>query len=354
MLCVTGHQDVFRKGVECMSTDFSQDATTILIIQEEAKRYASMIEGVFPEEVKSGKLKLIPCADETEIPEDVSEVNIIGTWPLVKQVPQMKNLKWLMTFSSGIDHWEKSNLLPRELPLIHLPGGSGIPVAEFTIGLMLNHVKHYTKIWDNQKECKFERIKGTQELWNKTLGIIGLGGIGRQIARRAKAFDMKVTGTDIQVTEIPHVDKVYLSRDFEEVLKISDFVVLSCPETPETFNMMNEDRFKMMKPAAYFINCARGALVVKEALIKALNEGWIAGASIDTFWIKNPLPSYLPPDDELWKAKNVFLSPHISSWTDMYTPRFGAVFLDNIGRHLRSEPLVSVAPGFGLKSREAS
>lgn len=338
-----------------MSCSNCQETTTVLIVQEEAKRYAAMIEDAFPAEVKSGKLKLIPCADESEIPEDVSEVNIIGTWPLIRQIPDMPRLKWVMTFSSGIDHWEKSNLLPREYPLIHLPGGSGIPVAEFVIGLMLNHVKHYTKIWDNQKECKFERIKSPGELWSKTLGIIGLGGIGREIAKRAKAFDMRVIGTEVRIMEIPFVDKVYLAQDFEEVLALSDFVVLSCPETPETLNMMNDDRFKKMKPTAYFINCARGSLVVKESLIKALNEGWIAGASIDTFWIKNPLPSYLPPDDELWKAKNVFLSPHISSWTDMYTPRFGAVFVENIGRYLRGEPLVSVAPGFGVaKAQEAA
>ena len=330
-----------------MVSEEQQDVITILIIQEEAKRYAAMIEEVFPEEVKSGKINIIPCADESEIPKDVSNVNIVGTWPLVKQVPQMKNLKWLMTFSSGIDHWEKSNLLPREIPLIHLPGGSGIPVAEFVIGLMLNHVKYYTKIWDNKKEHKYQRLQG-KELYGKTLGIIGLGGIGRQIAKRAKGFDMYIIGSDIQITEVPYVDKVYLSKDFEEILRVSDFVVLSCPETPETLGMMNETRFKMMKPTAYFINCARGSLVVKDALIKALNEGWIAGASIDTHWIKNPLPSYLPPDDPLWDAKNVFISPHISSWTDMYTPRFGAVFVENIRRHLQGEPLIHVAPGFGI------
>ncbi|MCL6558211.1 MAG: D-2-hydroxyacid dehydrogenase [Firmicutes bacterium] len=333
-----------------MFKEGQQDALTILIIQEEAKRYAVMIEEAFPGEVKSGKIKLIPCAEESEIPEDVSNINIIGTWPLIRRIPEMKKLKWVMTFSSGIDHWEKSNLLPREIPLVHLPGGSGIPVAEFVIGLMLNHVKYYTKIWDNQKEHRYERIQG-RELWGKTLGIIGLGGIGRQVAKRAKAFDMHVIGADVQIVDLPYVDKVYLSEDFEEILKVSDFVVLSCPETPETINMMNEERFKMMKPTAYFINCARGSLVVKDALIKALNEGWIAGASIDTHWIKNPLPSYLPSDDPLWDAKNVFISPHISSWTDMYTPRFGAVFVENIRRYLKGEPLINVAPGFGAKKQ---
>ncbi|MFZ5632487.1 MAG: NAD(P)-dependent oxidoreductase [Bacillota bacterium] len=325
-------------------------STNILIIQEEAEKYAAMIEAKFPREVKDGTLKLYPCKDESSIPDDVSHINIVGTWPLVRQIPQMKELKWVMTFSSGVDHWEKSGLLPGKIPLVHVPGGSGVPVAEFVIGLLLNHVKHYDEIWENQKQVKFVRIQG-QELYGKTLGIIGLGGIGREIAKRAKAFDMNVIGTDIAVMDIPFVDKVYLASEFETVLQISDFVVLSCPETKETLNMMNEQRFRMMKPAAYFINCARGSLVVKEDLIKALEEGYIAGASIDTFWIKNPLPSYLPPDDPLWKAKNVRLSPHISSWTDMYSVRFGEVFVENIGRYLRGEPLISVAPGFGESSR---
>lgn len=321
--------------------------TSILIVQEEAERYVELIKEKFPVEVKNGAIKLYPCKDETEIPENVSSINIVGTWPLVRQIPQMKDLKWVMTFSSGVDHWEKSGLLPREIPLVHVPGGSGIPVSEFVIGLLLNHVKHYNKIWDNQKAINYQRVQG-QELWGKTLGIIGLGGIGREIAKRAKAFDMNVIGTEIQIIDIPNVDKVYLSRDFEEVLRISDFVVLCCPETPETLGMMNEKRFSLMKPTACLINCARGSLVIKEDLIKALDQGVIAGASIDTFWVKNPLPSFLPADDPLWKAKNVFLSPHISSWTDMYTIRFGNVFVENIGRHLRDEPLVSVSPGFGL------
>lgn len=323
--------------------------TSILIIQEEAEKYAAMIREKFPHQVMAGELKLYPCRDETEIPEDVSQINIVGTWPLVKQVPQMKDLKWLMTFSSGVDHWEKSGLLPRETPLVHVPGGSGIPVAEFVMGLLLNHVKHYDQIWENQKHLRYVRIQG-QELWRKTLGIIGLGGIGREIAKRAKAFDMNVIGTDIEINDIPFVDKVYLSEDFESVLRISDFVVLACPETKDTINMMNDQRFGMMKPSSYFINCARGSLVVKEALINALNRGQIAGASIDTFWIKNPLPSFLPADDPLWKARNVLLSPHISSWTDMYSVRFGEVFVENIGRYLSGQPLISVAPGFGTGS----
>jgi len=210
-------------------------STNIVFVQGfgEADLYAAMIEKRFPEQVKDGTIKLFPCNDELSIPKNLDEIHILGTWPLIKEVPQMKNLQWMMTFSSGYDHWEKSGLLAREIPLVHVPGGSGIPIAEFVMGLMLNHVKHYIDIWENQKQKKFTRILG-QELWGKTLGIIGLGGIGREIAKRAKAFDMRVLGTDIEIMEVPNVDKVYLSKDFEEVLRESDFVVLSCPETPET------------------------------------------------------------------------------------------------------------------------
>ncbi|MCG8402560.1 MAG: hypothetical protein MJA84_13380, partial [Firmicutes bacterium] len=132
----------------------------------------------------------------------------------------------------------------------------------------------------------------------------------------------------------------------DEVLQQSDFVVLACPETKETLGMMNEERFKLMKKTAYLINCARGSLVIKEALMKALNEGWIAGAANDTHWIKNPLPSYLPPEDEFWSTNNLIITPHISSWTDMYEKRFGAILVENIDRFIKKQPLINVASGF--------
>lgn len=322
----------------------------ILIVQKEAQEYADLIKERFPDKIDNGEIQLFLAKDENSLPDGSMDAHIIGTWSLIEEIPQMKNLNWVMTFSSGVDHWEKWGKLPAHVPLVHLPGGSGIPVAEFTIGLMLNLVKKFNEIWDNQKEKKYVRIRGG-ELHGKTLGIIGLGGIGREVAKRAKAFDMRVIGTDIRIMDIPFVDKVYLNHQFEEVLLQSDFVVLSCPETKETLGMMNEERFKMMKRTAYFINCARGSLVIKEALIKALEEGWIAGAANDTHWIKKPLPSYLPQDDDLWEAKNLIITPHISSWTDMYTNRFGAMFAENIFRTLNGEPLISVAPGFKVQSK---
>lgn len=317
-------------------------STKIMIVQEEANKYAALVEEKFPELVKSGELKILTYKHQSEIQNDqISDVEIIGTWPLLGPwMDKMPNLKWYMTFSSGYDHIVKENLLPEQVPLINVPGGSGIPIAEFVIGLMLNHSKSFIQMWENQKEHKFIRIQG-EELYNKTIGIIGLGGIGRQIAKRAKAFDMRVIGTEVQNMEIPFVDQVYLTSQVKEVFEQSDFVVLSCPELPETIGMINKESLKWMKPTGYLINCARGSLVIKEDLMRALRERWIAGAANDTFWIKSPVPSYLPPQDEFWDTPHLTITPHVSSWTTMYATRFGAVFVENIERYLKGQELIN-------------
>lgn len=317
-------------------------STTVMIVQQEAHKYVELIEDKFPDLVKNGNIKILAYKHESEIEDDkIGDVEIIGTWPnLAPWMSKMPNLKWYMTFSSGYEHIINANFLPPNMPLINVPGGSGIPIAEFVIGLMLNHAKSFIQIWENQKLHKFHRIQG-DELWGKTLGIIGLGGIGRQIAKRAKAFDMHVIGTEIQIMDIPFVDKVYLSSQYKEVFAQSDYIVLSCPETPETVGMINKDTLKWMKPESYLINCARGSLVIKEDLMQALREKWISGAANDTFWLKNPLPSFLPPEDEFWDTPNLTITPHVSSWTTMYAARFGAVFVENIDRYLQGQELIN-------------
>lgn len=318
-------------------------STKVLIVQSEAEKYVALVKERFSDLVRNGELKILAYTHESEIQDnEIGDVEIIGTWPVLGPwMDKMPNLKWYMTFSSGYDHIVKANFLPPHVPLINVPGGSGIPISEFVLGLMLSHAKSYIQIWENQKNHIFNRIQG-DELYGKTLGIIGLGGIGRQIAKRAKAFDMRVIGTDIEIKDIPFVDRVYLTTQVEEVFKQSDYVVLSCPEIPETIGMINKESLKWMKPTGYLINCARGSLVVKEDLMQALRENWIAGAANDTFWIKTPLPSFLPPEDEFWDTPNLTITPHVSSWTTMYAARFGEVFVENIDRYLKGQELINV------------
>ncbi len=309
--------------------------------------YEEMIKARFPEDVTEGKIiiRLIRDGFASSTPDEYLDTHILGSGVVVERIPEMKNLQWIMSFSAGIDHWHKWGKIPPHVPLTNLPGGSGIPIAEYVIGLMLNLAKKFNRLWDQQKEKQYIRVRG-EELYGKTIGIIGLGGIGQQVARRAKAFEMQVIGTDIQIMSMPDVDEMFLTDEVDEVIRRSDYLILSCPETSETLGMMNEKRFKLMKKNAYLINCARGSLIVKEDLIRALKEGWIAGAANDTQWIKQPLPSYLPPDDELWDCPNMVITPHISSWTDQYAPRFGGLFVENIDRFRKGKPLLNIAPGF--------
>lgn len=311
------------------------------------EEYKEIIEKKFPKKTakREIRVRLIQDGSAESIPDEYLDTHIVGSGVIVERVPEMKDLQWIMSLSAGIDHWAMWGKVPPHVPLTCLPGGSGIPVSEFVLGLMLNLAKKYNQLWDQQKEKKFIRVRG-EELYGKTIGIVGLGGIGRQIAKRAKGFDMRVIGTDIMKMDIPNVDQLYLNDQVDEVIRQADYLVLSCPLTDQTEGIMNERTFKLMKDSAYLINCARGALIVKEDLIRALNKGWIAGAANDTHWIKKPLPSYLPPEDELWDCNNILITPHISSWTDQYAPRFGGGFVDNIERYLNGEPLQNVVPGF--------
>lgn len=309
-------------------------------------RYEETIRRRFPRETESGAIRIRKGTSGTDIPDEWLDTHIVGTGTLVARLPEMKDLQWIMSFTSGVDHWQKFGRVPDHVPLVNLPGGSAVPVAEFVMGLMLTLAKQYHRLWDEQKEKRYTRIYGT-ELYGKTLGLVGLGGIGREVARRAKGFGMHIVGTATRKTDVPFVDEVYLSGDVDEVVKRSDFLVLACPETRDTLGMMNEERFRLMKKTAFLINCARGSLVIREALMKALSEGWIAGAAQDTWWIKNPVPSYLPPEDDVRGAPNLIITPHVSGFTDRYEERFGTAFAENIARFLGGEPLLNTVPGFG-------
>ncbi len=308
-------------------------------------RYEEVLQRRFPTEIAGGAIRIRKSVSG-DLPDEFLDTHIIGTGTLIPRIPEMKDLKWIMSFSSGVDHWHKFGKVPAHVPLVNLPGGSAVPVAEFILGLMLTLAKKYNRLWDEQRERRYTRIYG-DELYGKTLGLVGLGGIGREVAKRAKGFDMRIIGTATRKVEVPGVDEVYLAGRVEDVIRQSDFLVLACPETADTLGLMNEARFRLMKKTAYLINCARGSLVVREALLRALNEGWIAGAAQDTWWTKDPVPSYLPPGDEIRNAANLIITPHISGFTRMYEQRFGNAFADNIARYLHGEPLINLVSGFG-------
>ncbi len=178
---------------------------------------------------------------------------------------------------------------------------------------------------------------GARELVDQTVGIIGLGHIGRRVAQLARAFGMHVLATRRTVSngeKDPDVDQLYPMEQLQELLRLSDYVVLAVPLTQETEKLMGEAELRVMPRNAYLVNVARGRVVDEEALIRALQERWIAGAGLDVTE-EEPLPANSP----LYSMPNVILTPHISGLSAHYDKRLTALFAENLQRYRSGQPL---------------
>jgi phosphoglycerate dehydrogenase-like enzyme len=176
-------------------------------------------------------------------------------------------------------------------------------------------------------------------LADTTLGIVGLGAIGREVARRAAAFGMRVVGVDPRsMDRPPEVAELWSVKDLPQLLGQSDFVVIAAPHTPQTAAMFRRAQFQQMKRDAYLINVGRGAIVVLDDLVVALEAREIAGAALDVFEIEP-----LPPDHALWRMPGrVILTPHVAGYSPRIAGRHLELLLDNVGRFVRGEALRNV------------
>jgi len=257
----------------------------------------------------------------------------------ISLLPLAPKLRWAQLTTVGADA-----ILGRTGPLsIRVTVARGMPspgIAEFVMMVMLMLSKQAPRFMAAQRERRWDRNLSPTELTGRTVGIVGLGSIGRAVAKRARAFDMAVLGLrrsrhlDPEVVNL--VDDLFFGERLHQMIGRSDFVVVALPLTNETRGMIGERELKAMKPSAYLINIARGEIVDEEALIRALREGWIAGAALDVF-AQEPLP----PESPLWDMPNVILSPHISGASDKARPRLIDLFCDNLSRYLRGGRLIN-------------
>ena len=210
-------------------------------------------------------------------------------------------------------------------------------ISEYVFGSMLMFNWNWPQMVRLQDEHKWARSVswyhlGGRELAGQTLGIIGLGHIGRRIAQLGRAFGMRVLGTrrSIHTSEEQEsdVDQVFLPEQLHELLPLCDYVVISVPLTRETEKLISEAELRMMRSNTYLVNIARGRVIDEQALVRALREGWIAGAGLDVTE-KEPLP----PESPLYSMPNVILTPHISGNTVHYEARLAALFADNLKRY---------------------
>jgi phosphoglycerate dehydrogenase-like enzyme len=239
----------------------------------------------------------------------------------------LPELRWFHSFSAGTDNPAFRALLERGVLVTNSSGASSPAIAQYVLGMMLRVAKRMDDWSKAQAERRWQSIP-TQELTRKTVGVVGLGSIGGEVARLAKAFGMHVMGIRRSQRPARHVDTLVPPGRLLEMLAASDFVVLAVPLTPRTELLIGEAELRAMRQDAWLINIARGRVVDEPALVRALREGWIAGACLDVFW-EEPLP----PEHELWSLPNAIVTPHNSGWSSLNMERGVEIFLDNLGRY---------------------
>ncbi|MCW4051087.1 MAG: D-2-hydroxyacid dehydrogenase [Candidatus Bathyarchaeota archaeon] len=245
-------------------------------------------------------------------------------------------LKWVQLCSTGFSDNITPQILDGSVTLTNAPGLHTIPIAESVITAMLDHAKRLKQRRIDQRNHDWAQVKN-DELYSRTVLLIGLGNIGKRVARLCKAFEMNVIGTKRRMEPIENVDKVFPTNELSDHLPLADYVVVVAPLTPETEHMLSEKEFKAMKKSSYYINLGRGKIAHEPSLIKALKENWIAGAYLDCFEVEP-----LPEDHVFWDMSNVFLVPHDSHSSPYIGDRCVDIFCENLDRYVKGEPLKNI------------
>jgi phosphoglycerate dehydrogenase-like enzyme len=275
-----------------------------------------------------------------EFKEMLARAEVIFGWrPPPNVIDRAPRLKWFQSFLSGVDSILDEKIVNSDVVITNTSGLQAGQLTELVFEFMLMFVKKAPQYFRYQQVRKWERhIPGRLE--GKTLGIIGLGKIGTHMAYIGKAFDMRVVATRRSVKKVTparNVEAVYPLDQLNRLLNESDFVVSVLPSTPATYKMIGEKEFRQMKPSAYFINVGRGNTVVEEDLVRALEEKWIAGAGLDTYFVEP-----LPVDSKLWGFPNVIMTPHVAGQMEDNIPRVTDLFCKNLELYVAGKPLITV------------
>lgn len=251
-------------------------------------------------------------------------------------LPKIEKLRWVQALTAGVEGWLALPDLPQGLILTSARGTHRESMAENILGALFHLTKPYAAIVQDQKQSKWVRRVATP-LAGQTLGILGLGAIGQQVAHIAGTIGMRVIGTKRRAEPLPHLDAVLPPERTDDVLAQSDFVLLLLPATTETENFINAQRLARMKPTAWLLNFGRGHLIADADLIAAVKAKQIAGAVLDVFR-QEPLPS----DHPFWTTEGVIVLPHIGGGHPQRDKAVARLFVDNLRRFLDGEPLKEV------------
>ena len=254
-----------------------------------------------------------------------------------------KSLHWMQAMSVGVERCVGvPGLAERQLVLTNMQRTSGLPIAEHAIAMVMALARGLPQYARHQVDGKWQSdesdLAGMREISGRTLLVVGLGGIGTEVARRAHGLGMRVIATRNSSREGPDfVSKVGLPDELPALAGEADVVVNATPLTPETTGIFNAAFFAAMKPGGYFINVGRGKSVITPDLVAALQDGKLAGAGLD---VTEPEP--LPAGHPLWSLANVIITPHVAANSDAQGERYWILVAENLRRYVAGEPLLNV------------
>jgi len=291
-------------------------------------------------------LEVVRLASYEGVEEEIRDAEVVITWSLrPEQIEPARKLRWIHSPAAAVHQLLFPELVGRDIIITNGRDVHGPVVAEHVIAMILALAKKLPQA----SRFQHRRAWGQEELWNSrphprevagaTLGLVGLGTIGRSAARHASGLGMRV----VAVREHPEkanpegVEQVFASSQLDALLAQSDYVVLAAPVTSATHNLINAAGLAKMKPDACLINVSRGQLVDEDALVQALGNHKIGGAALDVF-VEEPLPSSSP----LWDFENVLITPHTAGLTEKQWERQYAVVAENLRRYLNRQPLLAI------------
>jgi phosphoglycerate dehydrogenase-like enzyme len=251
-------------------------------------------------------------------------------------------LRWVHTGAAGVASLLHPELVEGDVVLTNSAGVHAEPMAETVLAMILHFARGLDRAVRAQSRAEWDtavfeaRDSGVREIGGATVGIIGYGGIGRAVARRARALDMRVLAVRRSPEPDAHAEVLAGPDALDMLLDSSDFVVLCVPSTPQTRGLIGARELARMRRQAVLVNVARGDVVDESALAAALAAGALRGAALDVFATEP-----LPPDSPLWKLPNVLITPHVSATTPRFWEREAALMLENLHRYLAGEPLLN-------------
>lgn len=273
-----------------------------------------------------------------DIEDDIDKVEILMNVSKMDSdiIKKATNLKWISSYSSGVDFYDLELLEQMNIPLTNSRGAHIKQISEQVIGAMVHFSRNFHDAIKAKKANKWYDTMPLDELYSKNLLIIGTGNIGKEIARKAKIFEMNTYGIRFKESneKIEYFDEVYNVKDLDNRLKGMDYIVLVVPSNENTYKMIKKEQFELMDKTAVFMNVGRGNTVDEEAFFDALENNTIKAGYTDVFF-KEPIDK----DSRAYKIDNLLFTPHTAGISPHTTKRVVDQFVENFKRYKKNEPL---------------